>query len=472
MAVPRRVLPHRAGHAGRDRRRHPPRGVGRCGARQPGAAVDRPPVVRDLPLPLADLPDHPWGRRPSVDGRRVRARTGAHRGDRGRVVPLRRDADPAAPRRALVAAAAGAARSRAAPDHRRRRCRRASPCRCSPPPTWRPPSSSRTRSPSRSRRAAKPSPTCSTRPRRRRSRRRPAHGPGAPTHRRPRPRVRPCPACDGRAGADDRGPDHRPADDGSPDHHRAARAVPDPRHRRLGDARRGRGAGRRGRHRRRQGQPADGGRDPQRPGPARTGSPRRCGDRPPRDQRTDQPGDGRQLLRASCATCARSSCSRSARPESRGSGPTTRSCLVSRDASPTSRWSTGPSSRPAAPATASTRRHPPEARRSALLHRGHHVLPRSLTRLPTLGAREHACLRHVVAGSGRRHRGRRPDRLQPAVPHRLGLDARPRHAGHAPAARDHARPRRAGGGADGARRLRLPAAPRRRVHRRRRHRVR
>ena len=36
---------------------------------------------------------------------------------------------------------------------------------------------------------------------------------------------------------------------------------------------------------------------------------------------------------------------------------------------------------------------------------------------------------HVGAGPGRRHRGRRPDRIQPAVPHRVGLDARPRHAG-------------------------------------------
>ena len=51
------------------------------------------------------------------------ARARAHRGGCGRVVPLRGDADPAPPRRTLVAAAAGAARPGAPPDHRRRRCR-------------------------------------------------------------------------------------------------------------------------------------------------------------------------------------------------------------------------------------------------------------------------------------------------------------------------------------------------------------
>ena len=38
----------------------------------------------------------------------------------------------------------------------------------------------------------------------------------------------------------------------------------------------------------------------------------------------------------------------------------------------------------------------------------------------------------------RRHRRRRPDRLLPALPHRLRLDARARPAGHPAAARDHA----------------------------------
>ena len=69
----------------------------------------------------------------------------AHRG----LLPAHRDADPQGPRRALVAAPAGGAGPRAAAHHRRRRRRRSSPCRCSPSPPWRPPSSSRTRSPSR-----------------------------------------------------------------------------------------------------------------------------------------------------------------------------------------------------------------------------------------------------------------------------------------------------------------------------------
>ena len=80
--------------------------------------------------------------------------------------------------------------------------------------------------------------------------------------------------------------------------------------------------------------------------------------------------------------------------------------------------------------------------------------------------------RHDYTCSRRRHRGRRPDRLQPAVPHRLRVDARPRHAGHPPAARDHAGAGRARGRGDGARRLCVPAARRHRVHRRRRRRVR
>ena len=55
-----------------------------------------------------------------------------------------------------------------------------------------------------------------------------------------------------------------------------------------------------------------------------------------------------------------------------------------------------------------------------------------------------------------------------AVPHRQRRDARPGPAGHPPAARDHAGPRRARGRGHGARRLRLPAARRRRADRRRR----
>ncbi len=63
----------------------------------------------------------------------------------------------------------------------------------------------------------------------------------------------------------------------------------------------------------------------------------------------------------------------------------------------------------------------------------------------------------------RRHRCRRPDRLQPAVPHRVRGDARPRPAGHPAAARDHAGAQGARRRRDGARRLRLPAARRHRA---------
>ncbi|CAA9419134.1 MAG: Malate dehydrogenase, partial [uncultured Pseudonocardia sp.] len=59
---------------------------------------------------------------------------------------------------------------------------------------------------------------------------------------------------------------------------------------------------------------------------------------------------------------------------------------------------------------------------------------------------------------GRRHRRRRPDRLRPAVPHRLGRHARPRHPGAPAPARDPARRQGRRGHRDGARRLRVPAA--------------
>ena len=72
----------------------------------------------------------------------------------------------------------------------------------------------------------------------------------------------------------------------------------------------------------------------------------------------------------------------------------------------------------------------------------------------------------------RRHRSRRPDRLQPALPHRQRRPARPRSAGDPPAARDHAGPRRARRRGHGARRLRLPAARRHGADRRRRRRLR
>ena len=72
----------------------------------------------------------------------------------------------------------------------------------------------------------------------------------------------------------------------------------------------------------------------------------------------------------------------------------------------------------------------------------------------------------------RRHRSRRPDRLQPALPHRQRGPARPRPAGDPAAARDHAGPRRARRRGHGARGLRLPAARRHGEDRRRRHRLR
>ena len=71
--------------------------------------------------------------------------------------------------------------------------------------------------------------------------------------------------------------------------------------------------------------------------------------------------------------------------------------------------------------------------------------------------------------SRRRHRSRRPDRLQPALPHRQRGPARPRPAGDPPAARDHAGPRRARRRGHGARGLRLPAARRHGADRRRGH---
>ena len=77
--------------------------------------------------------------------------------------------------------------------------------------------------------------------------------------------------------------------------------------------------------------------------------------------------------------------------------------------------------------------------------------------------------RHVhPARTRRRHRSRRPDRLQPAVPHRQRRAARARTAGQPPDARDHPGPRRPRRRGHGARRLRLPAPGRHRPDRRRR----
>ena len=86
------------------------------------------------------------------------------------------------------------------------------------------------------------------------------------------------------------------------------------------------------------------------------------------------------------------------------------------------------------------------------------------------GAAGVAVLRHLLseipheqeARPRRRHRRRRPDRLRPAVPHRLRRHARQGPAGHPAAARDRRREGAEGaqGRDDGARRLRVPAAGR------------
>ena len=106
VAVPR-GLPRR-----RRRDRHddgggdPPGGVGRSAARHARAELDRHPVVRVVPVPLADLPDHSDHRGRRADGVRVRRRDGRDGGDHGAVVPVRRDADSQGQARRVVGAAA------------------------------------------------------------------------------------------------------------------------------------------------------------------------------------------------------------------------------------------------------------------------------------------------------------------------------------------------------------------------------
>ena len=65
--------------------------------------------------------------------------------------------------------------------------------------------------------------------------------------------------------------------------------------------------------------------------------------------------------------------------------------------------------------------------------------------------------RHDRTRARRRHRSRRPDRLLPAVPHRLRRDARPRPARDPAAARDHPGAGRAARRGHGARGLRVSA---------------
>ena len=211
LAVPRRVLRHRARLAARHRRGDPRRIAGRSGARHLGAAVDRHPQLRPVPVPLADLPDHAGGSRPAAVRGPVRDRDRARRRDHRGLLPLHRDADPARAGRAVVAAAAVGARSRAAPRDRRGRSGRRRASRCSRRRTWRPRSSSRTRSQQSLDEAddVDPGPraTSSRRRRPRRSRAPPTTTDG---HRRLRRTRR-----DHRAGGDD---DGRPDHDGGPDH--------------------------------------------------------------------------------------------------------------------------------------------------------------------------------------------------------------------------------------------------------------
>ena len=97
--------------------------IGRAAARQPGAELDRHPLVRAVPVPLADLPDHPrdgWG---EAHRRRVRRCDGRDGGDHRVLVSLHRDADPQAADRPVVGAGPADERSQAAAADRRRRGR-------------------------------------------------------------------------------------------------------------------------------------------------------------------------------------------------------------------------------------------------------------------------------------------------------------------------------------------------------------
>ena len=87
----------------------------------------------------------------------------------------------------------------------------------------------------------------------------------------------------------------------------------------------------------------------------------------------------------------------------------------------------------------------------------HSRRPRPDTRFPNA---KHPRRPHEEAHARGRHRRRRPDRLQPAVPDRERRDARQGPAGHPAAARDPGREGAEGpqGRDDGARRLRVPAA--------------
>ena len=128
VAVPRRVLRHGLATLIVIAAVTHQRARGRAAARQPAAAVDRHPVLRPVPVPLADLPDHPRVAGQPADGRR--SSSSAWRitvvitevSYRFIEMPIRRRHVGA-----LVAPAAGRARSGAAAGHRHGRRRRASP---------------------------------------------------------------------------------------------------------------------------------------------------------------------------------------------------------------------------------------------------------------------------------------------------------------------------------------------------------
>ena len=93
----------------------------------------------------------------------------------------------------------------------------------------------------------------------------------------------------------------------------------------------------------------------------------------------------------------------------------------------------------------------------------------SVSRTDRLTSPHEEYLRDLRTPQGRRHRRRRPDRLQPALPPRQRRAAG-RPPDRAAPARDRARPQGARGRRHGARRLRVPAPRRRRDRRRRRRR--
>ena len=94
LAVPRRVHRRRSRHHHGDRCRHASRVARRAPPRHPDARLRRHPLLRPVPVPLADLRDHPRRRRQPHVGHRVRHGDGAHRGHHRGVVPFRRDPDP------------------------------------------------------------------------------------------------------------------------------------------------------------------------------------------------------------------------------------------------------------------------------------------------------------------------------------------------------------------------------------------